>query len=571
MRWTLLTLLLATAPAAASGQVSPKTSQSLPREIRREVVTRWNAPNGSGVRAADKLELEAGRDVSGDVLVLRGPLVIGGHVTGNVLAVNADVTLRATARVDGNVLIVGGQLDRSASAHVDGSIRIYRQSLALREEGDKIAALDDDIPDEDSWWRRLEQRTRGDSRSEFLRIVQAGPYNRAEGLPIELGPLVQRPTPWGSVRFNTAAMLRTATSFSSERSDVGQRLRGEVSFGHDHGIGIGAGAYNIVDGVETWQLSDLETALAAFVSRRDYRDYFARHGANAYLTAFGAHDLNVSGAFAVERWSSRVARNPFSILNGEHPWRDNPSMDEGLFHIATLRASLDTRTDPVDPWSGWFASADVEHGAGTETSIAPTSAPRLNPPGPVTYTRAFLDLRRYNRLSPAEQLNMRVVVGGWVGGDPLPLERRLSVDGPGALPGFDFRSGRAGPDVGTCNDPPVLPSRPAECDRILLTQIEYRGDLPLDIFSNWEDWPFRYRGAHGDATWVLFTDAGRGWKVGRPDGSITYSRGALPPLSTFRADLGLGLDVSGIGIYAAKSVSTPAEPINYFVRLRHRF
>jgi len=571
MRWTLLTLLLATAPAAASGQVSPKTSQSLPREIRREVVTRWNAPNGSGVRAADKLELEAGRDVSGDVLVLRGPLVIGGHVTGNVLAVNADVTLRATARVDGNVLIVGGQLDRSASAHVDGSIRIYRQSLALREEGDKIAALDDDIPDEDSWWRRLEQRTRGDSRSEFLRIVQAGPYNRAEGLPIELGPLVQRPTPWGSVRFNTAAMLRTATSFSSERSDVGQRLRGEVSFGHDHGIGIGAGAYNIVDGVETWQLSDLETALAAFVSRRDYRDYFARHGANAYLTAFGAHDLNVSGAFAVERWSSRVARNPFSILNGEHPWRDNPSMDEGLFHIATLRASLDTRTDPVDPWSGWFASADVEHGAGTETSIAPTSAPRLKPPGPGTYTRAFLDLRRYNRLSPAEQLNMRVVVGGWVGGDPLPLERRLSVDGPGALPGFDFRSGRAGPDVGTCNDPPVLPSRPAECDRILLTQIEYRGDLPLDIFSNWEDWPFRYRGAHGDATWVLFTDAGRGWKVGRPDGSITYSRGALPPLSTFRADLGLGLDVSGIGIYAAKSVSTPAEPINYFVRLRHRF
>jgi hypothetical protein len=33
----------------------------------------------------------------------------------------------------------------------------------------------------------------------------------------------------------------------------------------------------------------------------------------------------------------------------------------------------------------------------------------------------------------------------------------------------------------------------------------------------------------------------------------------------------LGLDIGGIGIYAAKSVSTPGEPANFFVRLRHRF
>lgn len=568
MRRALLTLLLAI-PAVAGGQASPAT-QSLPREVRREVVSRWNAPGGTGVRAADRLELDEGRDVIGDVSVLRGPLVIGGHVTGNVLAVNADVTLRGTARIDGSVLIVGGQLDRSASAHVGGSIRIYRQPLALREDGDHIVSLESDASDDESWWRRLEHG-RDDNRSELLRIVQAGPYNRAEGLPIELGPLIQRPTPWGSVRLNTASVLRTATSFSSERSDVGQRLRGEVRFGRDHGIGVGGGAYNVVDGIETWQLSDLETALAAVVARRDYRDYYARHGANGYITAFGAHDLNLIGVYSVERWSSRVARNPFSILDGQKAWRDNPAVDEGLFHVAAARLSLDTRTDPVDPWSGWFTNADIEHGEGTETSIAPTSAPRLFAAGPVSYTRAFVDVRRYNRLGPDAQLNMRLVVGGWLGGDELPLERRLSVDGPGALPGFDFRSGRAGPDVGTCNDPPVLPSRPAECDRIVLTQIEYRGDLPLDLFSNWDDWPFRYRGAHNEAAWVLFADAGRGWKVGTPSGQITYSRGALPPLSTFRADLGLGFDVSGIGIYAAKAVSTPAEPINYFVRLRHRF
>jgi hypothetical protein len=569
MRRAIVTLLLATPAAIAGGQAEMRP-QPLPREIRREVVARWNAPRTTGLRATDRLELAAGREVGGDVFVLRGPLVISGHVTGNVLAVNADVTLRPTARIDGDMLIVGGQLDRGGGARVDGSIRIYRQPLPYREEGERIVALDQDGGGEDSWWRRLE-RGRDDNRSDLLRVVQAGPFNRAEGLPIELGPLVQRATPWGGVRLNAAAVLRTATSFSSERSDVGQRLGGEVRFGQDHGVGVGAGTFNVVDGIETWQLSNLETALAAFVARRDYRDYFARHGASAYVTAFGSHDLNVLGSFSEERWSSRVARNPFSVLHGGEAWRENPSVDEGLFHVATVRTSLDTRTDPVDPWSGWFVSADFERGQGTETTIAPTSAPRLNPPGPTWYARAFLDLRRYNRLGPDAQLNMRVVTGGWTGGDELPLERRLSVDGPGALPGFDFRSGRAGPDVGTCNVVPALASQPAECDRIVLTQIEYRGDLPLDLFSRYDWWPFRYRGAHGDATWVLFADAGRGWRVGTASSDLTYSAGTLPPFRTFRADVGLGLDVGGFGVYTAKSVSTPAEPINYFVRLRHRF
>jgi hypothetical protein len=47
--------------------------------------------------------------------------------------------------------------------------------------------------------------------------------------------------------------------------------------------------------------------------------------------------------------------------------------------------------------------------------------------------------------------------------------------------------------------------------------------------------------------------------------------GELPPLSSFLSDIGVGLDLAGIGIYAAKSTSSPSEPVNFFVRLRHRF
>jgi hypothetical protein len=69
----------------------------------------------------------------------------------------------------------------------------------------------------------------------------------------------------------------------------------------------------------------------------------------------------------------------------------------------------------------------------------------------------------------------------------------------------------------------------------------------------------------------MFADAGRGWMVGAPSGETTYAKGEIPPTATFRSDVGLGFDFGGLGIYAAKAVSTPTEPVNFFLRLHRRF
>jgi len=570
MRRILLILLAALSPIAAGAQPAPVSDrQQLPADVRREVADKWNRQNA--LRSSERLEIEAGQEVTGDVAVQRGPLVIAGHIVGSVLAINSDVVLRPTARIDGNLLVVGGEVDGRNTAFIGGSTRIYRQSLLYRTEGDRVIPSDSGMADGLSWWQRIERPPEG-NWAEALRVVQAGPYNRVEGLPIELGPVLNRRTDWGSLSVFPAAVVRTGASFSSERADIGYHVRGEVRFGHEAGIGVGGRLLSVVEPIEAWALSDLEVALASFVVRRDYRDYYQRHGANLFVTLYGTGDLSLTGSYGDERWSSRDLKNPFTIFNGDRPWRDNPLVDDGTFHVATAELRFDTRTDPEDPWSGWYMNAELEHGRGTITSAAPMSPPpRPNPLGPTQYTRGLFDFRRYNRLGPDAQLNMRVVLGGWLGGDPLPLERRLSVDGPGALPGFDFRSARDGTDVGTCSGGPTVPGRPAECERIALGQIEYRGDLRLKFTGNWEDWPRRFHSAHGDVQWVLFADAGRGWRIGPQEGTLSYPSGTWPPLSTFRSDIGLGLDFAGIGVYAAKSVSTPAEPINFFVRLRHRF
>lgn len=565
----------AAVPSIAGAQRdSTATRLTVPADVRALAVERWNGSNV--VRGTGRVEIEAGREVPGNVAVSGGPLIIAGHVGGSVLALNADVMLRPTAQIDGELLVVGGSVDGLALGRVAGAVRVYRAPLVYREEGDRIIAVADSSRDNESWWRRLERRHAG-NRAQALRVVEAGPYNRVEGLPIGLGPVVHRVVPWGSFDVEAAAVVRTGTSFNSEQGDVGYKLRGEVRFGSDRGIGVGARMQSVVDPIEAWQLTNLETALAAFLVRRDYRDYFQRHGTTGYVKLYGAPNLSLTGSYGAERWSSRGVRNPFTLFETDDPWRPNPAVDEGVFHVAGIALAWDTRTDPLDPWSGWLINADVEHGRGSIDVPAPATDPRaLGRTGLTSYTRGFFDVRRYNRLGPNAQLNLRVVLGGWLNGDPLPLERRLSVDGPGVLPGFDFRSNRGGGtgrDVATCSSGVGAPEYAAECERIALGQIEYRGDLHLGVMDDLEDYLRHYLSAHGGIAWVLFADAGRGWLLGGRGESagLSYGSHTLPPLSTFRSDLGLGIDLAGIGVYAAKAVSTPSQPVNYFIRLRHRF
>src|SRR6185437_10452814 len=368
------TALALCASMAAAQQTTPPTG-TLPADVRREVVERWNGANA--LRANGRLELAAGRDVAGNLAIAGGPLVLAGHVQGRVTVVNAHVVLGPTARIDGDLLVVGGDVDGRNAALVGGPIRIYREPLVYHDEGDRI--VDDQAADStgasEGWLSRLEHRHEG-NWTELLRVVQAGPYNRVEGLPIELGPVVNRLTPWGSFRVDAAAVVRTASTFRSADGDVGHRLRGEVRVGRDRGIGVGAQAINVVDAVESWQLSDLETALAAFLVRRDYRDYYERHGGSGYLTLYGASDVSLTGSYGEERWSSAPLHNPFTLFNSDRAWRPNPRVDEGLFHLATATFNLDTRTDPDDPWSGWYVNAELEHGTGTIALVAPTSEPR---------------------------------------------------------------------------------------------------------------------------------------------------------------------------------------------------
>jgi hypothetical protein len=564
----VLGLALLPAVPVRAGAQRPDTVAArlrLPTDVAREVAGLFNAT--TTLRATDQTEIPAGRDVQGDVAVLNGPVIIAGHVAGRVLAINADVLLRRGARIDGDLLVVGGEVEGADLATIGGEVRVYHPPLRYTMEGERLVPQLDAPEVENQWWRRFERLGRDNANR--LEIATAGVYNRVEGLPVRVGPVLYRDQGWGHIRFSAEAIVRTESSFSSSTPDVGHTVLGEVRVGQQFGATLGGRLYDQVEGVESWQLSNAEVGLASFLFHRDYRDYYGRHGGQLFAALRATDNADLTLSYGDERWRSRETRDPPALFYNGLAWRANPTMDAGRFHVANLTLRVDTRNDTFNPWAGWYLLADYERGTGRIDQAGATSpGVRATTTGPTRYQRAFFDLRRYNRISPSSALNLRLVLGGWVSGDPLPLERRLSIDGPGTVPGFDFRSGGAD-DVGTCTTVIAPAGRPAQCERIGLAQLEYRSDLRIS-FSDMRAGERRTR-FRADGAWIFFADAGRGWLVNAPATPLNYGRRDFPPLSTYRTDLGIGLDFDVLGVYAAKALSVPQEPLNVFLRVRHRF
>jgi hypothetical protein len=445
---------------------------------------------------------------------------------------------------------------------------LFATPAVARAQGEDTVAVDTTAERLGLWART--------SRSSGLIISSGKTYNRIEGLPVHLGPSFHDSA--GAAEFNLSVLgiIRSANTFHWDSQNLGHRIMADMRVGRGRGYGLGVQSYDVMTPVETWQLPDPDASLAAFFGHRDFRDYFNRHGAKATATFNMSTRSSFSVDWSDERWSSPQVRSVLTVFGNGKAWRANPVVDAGRFHIGVARANIDTRNDEINPSTGWLILAEYERGSGEVTTAGPTSAlARPSAPTELTYGRVLVDLRRYNRLSPTTWVNGRLVLGGWLHGDQLPLERRFSVGGIGTIPGYDFRKYQPGMlDVSQCSDggaPP--PGNPAQCERVALAQLEYRNELHSTFFDFLNSRAIRLRGIGFTVrpTAVAFVDAGRGWLVGPPSGTLQYSSRSFPRFGTFRTDVGLGLDLGIIGVYVAKAVSTPKEPANVFLRVHRRF
>jgi hypothetical protein len=573
---TVLCWLLAIAWRPAFAQQRDSTDARL-SQVAQGAVDLYNA--AATKRTNGAFDVPASQVITGDVAVLNGPVTIEGRIEGTLVAINADVRLAPGARIDRRLVIVGGSVAGAKGARIDGETLEQVELLRYHLDGDHLVAERE--PDyDDTWWKRhhvLNDLRHGEAYTDFFYVASRA-YDRVEGWSFVVGPRFQRFTDWGKINLEAFGVVRSASPLKWGEETLGHDAKAEVQFGKPIGVAVGARAFDVVEPTESWQMETGEVGLASVVLHRDFRDYYGRHGGEGFVRFLGGKDADLTVSFSDEQWNDVRERNPWTLFRNDDAWRPNPFMDIGDMHLLTTRLRIDTRERDGSPWSGWYLTGDIEQGAGqlarigsplnvdlATGTVLPTTA------GHVGYTRGLFDLRRYNRITPDMSLNLRLVAGGWLAGDELPTERKLSLGGPGTLPGYEFRETGMTPDVLQCSNGIVQSGTPGQCDRIALVQVELRsrflwGSLRDDASDDW--WR---PGLNGRMEWVLFADLGRGWLVGPQDGGTSYPSGLLPPLASFKTDVGLGIDFGGIGVYAAKAVSDGAEAPRLIVRLVRRF
>ncbi len=575
MKISLLALLLLAPPLRAQDSVividpDAATSdtadrQGLPDALVQRLLTVYNAPGTT--RFWGDVDLNRESRLSGTVAVYRGSVRLGGTLDGSLTVINGSLQLLPGATITGDVLVVGGRIDLGSGASIGGHQEMYWDAAPV------VRSPDGELVRRER--RRLPELTtaRRSFRAGALRATvilgTEGTYNRVEGLPIVFGPVLDlQLSRTLSTHFDARGILRSAADNDLLREDFGFFSRLELRFNGSRGIGLGIRGYSTVNPIEARPLTRSEVGWSAILFQRDEWDYLQRKGIGGYLYGYPGRGFRVELGLRRDKESSVRANDPWSLFRNSDRWRPNPLIDDGHFVTANLALEVDTRTPSDNPVTGWWMHTDFERSWSDD--VAPVNLPATvrNPiptNGEYAFNRVEFDLRRYNQLSSNLRLNGRILGAGYLGGDPLPIQRRVSLGGSDPLPGYGFRALTCAPQG--FSDA----SLPALCDRMLAAQVELRSRIDLGIGYRYRD---RWRRdldqfiGFDQADLVVFLDAGKAWLSGDGPGRVPNDR--IPSLAEWKADIGAGLDAGGVGIYLARAL-TDGQPLRISLRINRRF
>ncbi len=575
MKRLLFALLLAAAPALAAQDsvivIDPDAApdsterQAMPETLLRELLATYNS--AATTRFWGDVDLRAGSRITGTIAVYRGSVRLAGTVEGSLTIINGSLLMLPGSAVTGNVLVVGGRLTVSEGASIGGRREEYWDAAPLVRglDGMLVQRERRRFPDLATARRSFET---GRLRATIL-LGTEGTYNRVEGLPIVFGPQLEyRFSDQVSGRLDGRGILRTAADDDQLREDFGYAGRAEFRINGSRGTGLGIRGYSIINPIEDHPFARDEVGWSAFLFQRDQRDYFLKKGVAAYLYTYPAATLRLEASLRHDKEQSTRANDPWSLFRNSDRWRPNPLIDDGHYTTAALAIELDTRNDRTTPASGWWLETLAERSWSND--VAPVALPASVRPaiptaGDYAFNRLTFDLRRYNRIAANLRMSARLMGSGHLGGDPLPVQRRVSLGGPDLMPGYDFRAISCAPDG--FRDAAL----PALCDRMLLAQVEFRTRLDLGLGYRYRDESRqevdRFIG-FDQADLVVFLDGGKGWLTGNGPGRVPDDR--VPSLREWKADIGVGLDTGGLGVYVARAL-TDGQPLRVSLRLQRRF
>jgi len=509
--------------------------------------------------------------IEGNVFLHRGILNVAGTVRGEIIVVDGDVIFEEGASVGGDVTVVGGTIRNVEAAVLAGTVTEFGEGFGLLAQARRIHGGHDDWradwrADRDEWGGSDDRRWRADFGSADFAVRVGANYNRVEGLPVQFGPDL-RTGGRSPLRLEALAVWRTDVGPITNTERMGYAARLEQYLGRN--VRVGASVRSTIDPIENWNLDDIEATLATAMLHQDQRDYFEREGWSTWVRyAPRRSPLDVVFEYRDERHRTAAARDPWTLLNREDLWRNQPLVGEGRIRTVNATASWDTRAGGDFAYRGWYLGATLTHGVDGGLTLpaatGPTGATLQTTAYGSDFSAGLIDLRRYEPVGYGGAIGLRAVAGGSLDGKALAPQFQHALGGAGTLPGYDLMSADCGARQAAvqAGDPqaPRFYYPSYGCDRFAMAQAEYRGGMSINFGGDERD--DRHWNFDADFNWTVFFDAARGWALGddpaRNDTGMLY-------------DAGVGFIIGGFGIYGAAPLNGETRAARLFVRLGPRF
>jgi hypothetical protein len=238
--------------------------------------------------------------------------------------------------------------------------------------------------------------------------------------------------------------VRGFVSYKFSRETSGYSAGLERPFLPSGRLFLGAEIHDLTASDDHWRLSPVEQSLMAVGFKETFKDYYRRRGyqVHAAVLLHPAHEAVVQ--WRDERHQALDNETGFSLFRRDTEYRANEPAAGGRLRAVLFGYAWESRGFQVRSPGDAYQRHLLERLHGSPRPRVPgwraewsseVAVPGWG--GDFEFSRHILNIRRYERLSPRQDLNGRLIVG-WSGGT-LPPQREFAVGGVGSVRGHTFK------------------------------------------------------------------------------------------------------------------------------------
>ncbi|MGH7571301.1 MAG: hypothetical protein ACREMK_05600 [Gemmatimonadota bacterium] len=374
----------------------------------REIVERsLGAPEAALETGATVVGKEETRP--GSIVQLGGSIVIEGSVEGDVLAVDAEVTLKPSAVIGGRLTVLAGRFYGTTMADLG------KATVWLPEERIVVEAAPDTVR-----VRYLPPERPFPIGLGGMFGVVLHEYNGVDGLAFGVEAALK------DLEGQPPTELAAGPVFRTDRmEEVGWRVAGFREFPGLNGVRLGGGAHSITHTAQRWHRPDFGNSVSALLFANDDRAYHERTGYELWLErSWALTPVTLRVGWRDDDFDSLESETPLVLFGDDRDWPVNPPIVPGEGRALGLEAALDRR---IEGMAGYYLEGAYEHwGFGGDFGF---NAGRVDVRGYAPFGRSFA--------------SVRVAAGGRLGGgDTLAPQFLYRLGGAGSVIGYDGLSTR---------------------------------------------------------------------------------------------------------------------------------